>query len=129
LHVLLGTDSFFLPSKLPWSLLEKLCPSLVQTKHATKASTQELIGQIVTKITQQVRPPSIIEETNAIATHAAAALWRPLDSTEAETADRHREERNEANAQSYRSLMEALNLSSHDDRLQVASVRLKERYC
>ena len=123
LHVLLGNDSFFFPSKLSWPLLEKLCPSLARTKHATKASTQGLIEQIVSKITQQFHPPSIIEETNDIAAHAAAALWRPLDSSEVETDDRQRDKRNEANAQAYRNLMETLNRSLHNDRLQVFAGR------
>ncbi|CAF1939925.1 unnamed protein product [Rotaria magnacalcarata] len=120
LYVLLGNDSVFLPAKHSWSLLEKLWPSIAGTMHATKISTQNLLDQILEKIFKQFDTLAIIEDTNAISIRAAVALWRPLEPKEVKPYDQTREERNQANIQSYNNLMEALNSLYHGDRLQVA---------
>ncbi|CAF1410376.1 unnamed protein product, partial [Rotaria sordida] len=51
LYILLGNESFFLPTKHSWAMLEKLWPSIACTKHARKLSTQNLINCIMEKIT------------------------------------------------------------------------------
>ena len=61
------------------------------------------------KIGKQFDTPAITEDTNEGAIKAAADLWRPLAAQELQKRDRTREERNAANIQSYKNLMEALN--------------------
>lgn len=89
--------------------MEKLWPTLARTSHATKISTQNLIDRIMEKIGKQFDTPAITEDTNESAVKAAIDLWRPLAAEELQKRDRTREERNAANIQSYKNLMEALN--------------------
>ena len=97
--------------------MEKLWPTLAQTSHATKISTQNLIDRVMEKIGKQFDTPAITEDTNESAMKAAADLWRPLVAQELQTRDRVRDERNEANTRSYRNLMESLNKLFHGDPL------------
>ncbi|CAF3619241.1 unnamed protein product [Rotaria socialis] len=117
LYILLGNDSIFLPTIHSWRLHEKLWPSIARTMHATKTSTQNLIDQIVKRISKLFNTPAIIEDTNDTSIRAAAALWRPLEPKEMETCDKIREERNQQNIQSYKNLMKTLNSLLNDDRL------------
>ncbi|CAF3400805.1 unnamed protein product [Rotaria socialis] len=119
LYILLGNDSIFLPTIHSWRLHEKLWPSIARTMHATKTSTQNLIDQIVKRISKLFNTPAIIEDTNDTSIRAAAALWRPLEPKEMETCDKIREERNQQNIQSYNNLMKTLNSLLNDDRLCV----------
>ncbi|UJR17800.1 hypothetical protein I4U23_004699 [Adineta vaga] len=117
LYILLGTDFVFLPGKHSWKLLEKLWPSIAKTTHVTKTSTQDLILQIVYKISQQFDAPSIIEETNIAAIRAAAALWRPLDAQEMKISIENREKRTQENIQSYNNLIGDISFSTSDTHL------------
>ncbi|CAF2908164.1 unnamed protein product, partial [Rotaria sp. Silwood2] len=109
LYILLGNDSIFIPTKHSWTLLEKLWPSLTRTMHATKISTQKLLDRIMEKIGKQFDSPAIIEDTNDISIKTAIELWKPLETNELVSRDQMREERNQANIQSYNNLMETLN--------------------
>ena len=89
--------------------MEKLWPAISRTMHATKISTQKLIDRIMEKIGKQFDTPAITEDTNDISIKAAVELWRPLDAIELKSRDQLREERNQANIQSYNNLLETLN--------------------
>ncbi len=104
LYIILGNDSFFLPTKHSWIILEKLWPSIASTKHAMKLSTQNLINCIMEKMCKRFNTIAIIEETNEISRKAAVDLWRSLEKHD----NQIREERNQANIQSYNNLMEKL---------------------
>jgi hypothetical protein len=84
---------------------EKLWPSISRMTHANKLSTQNLIEEIDKKISKNFDTEAIIQYTNEMSKHAAAALWRSLESNEMRT----REESNQADTQSYNNLMETLN--------------------
>jgi hypothetical protein len=99
--------------------MEKLWPSLAHMNYAKKISTQNLIGNIIKKIHKQLIKKKLIENTNEISICAAAALWRPLDQSEIEIRNQKREERNQANIQSYTNLMEMLNSLFKDSTMQV----------
>ncbi|CAF1453615.1 unnamed protein product, partial [Adineta ricciae] len=114
LYILLGTDSFFLPEKRSWPLLEKLWPAIAYTEHATRASTQDLIMQIRQKIFERFNAPAIIEETNPRALRAAINLWRELESEEMKISNENRAKSNEENVQSYTNLMKVLSFTSND---------------
>lgn len=117
LYILLGNDSIFIPTKHSWTLLEKLWPVLARTMHATKLSTQKLLDRIMEKIGKQFDTPAIIEDTDDPSRKAAADLWRPLESHELQARDQMREERNQANIQSYTNLMETLNSLFYNHKL------------
>ncbi|CAF4762748.1 unnamed protein product [Rotaria sp. Silwood1] len=53
LYILLGDDSFFLPTKYSWTMKEKLWPSIARMAHANKISTQNLIDDIHEKICEE----------------------------------------------------------------------------
>ncbi|CAF4464691.1 unnamed protein product [Rotaria sp. Silwood2] len=53
LYILLGDDSFFLPTKYSWTMKEKLWPSIARMTHANKISTQNLIDDIHEKICEE----------------------------------------------------------------------------
>ncbi|CAF4273501.1 unnamed protein product, partial [Rotaria magnacalcarata] len=109
LYILLGNESIFIPTKHSWTLLEKLWPTLARTMHATKISTQKLLDRIMEKIGKQFDTPAIVEDTNDLSIKAAIELWRPLEAHELISREQMREERNQANIQSYNNLMETLN--------------------
>ncbi|UJR35822.1 hypothetical protein I4U23_028569 [Adineta vaga] len=109
LYILLGNDSIFIPTKHSWTLLEKLWPSLARTVHATKVSTQNLLDRIMEKIGKQFDTPAVTEDINDASVQAAISLWRPLEANELTFRDQLREERNQANIQSYNNVMETLN--------------------
>ncbi|CAF1134879.1 unnamed protein product [Rotaria sordida] len=111
LYILLGDDSFFLPTKYSWTMKEKLWPSIVRMAHANKISIQNLIDDIHEKICDEFVTQVIIQNTNEISIHAAIGLWHPLEPSEIET----RNESNQTDIQSYSNLIEALNLSLVDD--------------
>ncbi|CAF3616295.1 unnamed protein product [Rotaria sordida] len=111
LYILLGDDSFFLPTKYSWAMKEKLWPSIVRMAHANKISIQNLIDDIHEKICDEFVTQVIIQNTNEISIHAAIGLWHPLEPSEIET----RNESNQTDIQSYSNLIEALNLSLVDD--------------
>ncbi len=108
LYIIFGNDSLFLPTKHSWIILEKLWPSIACTKHAIKLSTQNLINCIMEKICKRFNTIAIIEDTNEISRKTAADLWHSLEKHELELSNRIREERNQANIQSYNNLMEKL---------------------
>ncbi len=115
MYILLGDDSFFLPTKYSWIVKEKLWPSIVRMPHTKKYSTQNLIANICYTISEKFVTELIIQNTNDMSMHAAAALWCPLEPSEMKT----REECNRANVQSYNNLMETLSSLLKDDTLQV----------
>jgi hypothetical protein len=90
---------------------EKLWPLISRMTHANKLSTQTLIGEISKNFVTQV----IIQNTNEMSKHAAAALSCPLEPNEMKT----REECNKADIQSYNNLMETLNSLLASNTLQV----------
>jgi hypothetical protein len=108
-------SSFFLPTKYSWTTKEKLWPSIARLTHAKKASTQKLIEVINKRICKEFVTEVIIQNTNEISMHAAAALWRPLEPNEAKM----REECSRTDIQSYNNLMEMLNSLLKGDTLQV----------
>ena len=117
LYILRGNDSLFIPTKHSWSLLEKLWPAIACTMHATKVSTQQLMDKIMEKIGKQFDSPAIIEDTNEQSRQFAVDLWRSLDEQELKSRDEIRENRNQANIQSYTNLMETLNSLLRGDTL------------
>lgn len=109
LYIILGNDSFFLPTKHSWIVLEKLWPALVCTKHATKITTQNLVHCIVEKIYKRFNNVAIVEYTDDISKQAAANLWRPLEEHELELNHRLHKKTIETNICSYKNLMEKLS--------------------
>jgi hypothetical protein len=91
---------------------EKLWPSIARVAHAKKSSIQDLIESIHEKICKEFATPVIIQYTNEISTHAAAALWHPLEAIE-------RKKCSQTDIASYNNLMETLNSFLVDDTLQV----------
>lgn len=77
--------------------------------HATKISTQNLLDRIMEKVGKQFDTPAIIEDTNDTSIKAAIELWRPLDEHELKSRDQMRQDRNEANIQSYNNLVKKLD--------------------
>jgi hypothetical protein len=84
---------------------EKLWPAIARMAHATKHSTQNLIKAIHENICEEYFTQVIIQCTNEISMHAAAALWHPLELNEIETHKRC----NQADILSYNNLMETLS--------------------
>lgn len=117
LYILLGNNSFFLPTKHSWSMIEKLWPAMARTTHAKKPTTQRLMDLINDTIDKQFDTQALVEDTNEISRKAAADLWRPLSGKEVELRDQLREERNQANIKSYNNLMETLNSLLRGDSL------------
>ena len=68
-------------------------------------------------IGKQFDTQALIEDTNEKSSQAAIDLWRPLEPHELQSRDRLREERNQANIQSYNNLMETLNSLLRGDSL------------
>ncbi len=115
MYILLGDDSFFLPTKYSWIMKEKLWPSIARMPHSKKRSTQNLIANIIKNISKKFVTEPIIQNSNDLSMHAAASLWRPLEPSEMKT----REESNRTNIQSYNNLMETLSSLLKGDTLQV----------
>lgn len=61
------------------------------------------------KIGKQFDTPAITEDTDEATMEAARNLWRPLTEIELVSRDQYREQRNQANIQSYLNLMEKFN--------------------
>ncbi|CAF3248683.1 unnamed protein product [Rotaria sp. Silwood2] len=104
-HILHGNYSFFFPTKYSWKMMNNLWPAIVSAKHVTKNSTQKLINDVSKRISKTFSTKDIIQNTNETAKHAAATLWRRLNSSEMKTC----EESNRTNIQLYNHLMETLN--------------------
>ena len=113
LYILLGNDSFFLPTEYSWIMKEKLWPSIVRITHANKISTRNLIEDITETIKEKFVTEVIIQNTNEISKNAAAALWRTLESNEMKIGEEH----NQVDFQSYNNLMEALSSLLKEDTL------------
>ncbi|CAF3768327.1 unnamed protein product [Rotaria sp. Silwood1] len=114
LYILLGNESFFLPTKHSWKILEKLWPSIACTKHARKLSTQNLINCIMEKIYKRFNSIAIIENINDISKQKAIDLWRKLEKHELDLYNRIHEKRIEININSYNNLMEKLASSFYN---------------
>jgi len=84
---------------------EKLWPIMARMAHGTKSSTQNLIGAIHKKICEEFFTQVIIQCVDEISTHAAAALWHPIEFNEIETHKRC----NQTDISSYNNLMETLS--------------------
>ncbi len=84
---------------------EKLWPSIVRIIHENKISTRNLIENISEKINENFITQVIIQNTNEISKHAAAALWRTLEPNKMKT----RQECNQTDIQSYNNIMETLS--------------------
>ncbi|CAF0768198.1 unnamed protein product [Adineta steineri] len=108
LHILLGNDSFFLPTEYSWAMKEKLWPSIVRITHENQISTRNLIEDITDKVNEKFVTEVIIQSTNEISKRAAAALWRTLDTNEMKVCY-------QTNIQSYNSLMETLSSLLNED--------------
>ncbi|CAF0928107.1 unnamed protein product [Adineta steineri] len=113
LYLLLGDDSFFLPTKYSWTIKEKLWPLIAHMNHTKKTSTQKLIEDIYKKICKQFATDIIIQNTNEKSICAAKTLWRSLEANEMQKI----EEYNQNNIQSYNRLMETLSLLLKDSSL------------
>ena len=81
---------------------EKVWPLIGRMTHANKISTHTLIEDIHKKVVKDFVTEIIIQNTNDISKHAAAALWRPLPPSETKTRD-------PIDIQSYTNLMETLS--------------------
>ncbi|CAF2134732.1 unnamed protein product [Rotaria magnacalcarata] len=109
LYILLGNDSFFLPTKISWSKMEKLWPSIASVNHSEKRSITNLIQRISHKIEKLFVTKEINQNANEESTRAAITLWCAIESKELETGNKLHEQQNLANTQSYNNLMEQLN--------------------
>jgi len=94
---------------------EKLWPSIARMNHAKKSSTHKLIEDTLKKIDDHYITQVIIQNTNEISMHAAAALWHSIEPSQLET----REKQNQADIESYNNLLETLNSLLNGDTLQV----------
>jgi len=94
---------------------EKLWPSIARMPHTKKRSTQNLIENINKNISKIFVTEPIIQNSNDLSIHAAAALWHPFEPSEMKT----REECNRTNIQMYNNLMEMLSSLLKGDTLQV----------
>jgi hypothetical protein len=92
---------------------EKLWPVIARMLHANKRSIPNLYGDISKKISKTFVTEPIIQNTNELSTHAAIALWHPLELSEMKT----REVYNQADIQSYNNLMETLSSLLKNDTL------------
>jgi hypothetical protein len=81
---------------------EKLWPLIGRITYANKMSTHTLIEDIHKKVVKDFVTGIIIQNTNDISKHAAAALWRPSPPNDTKTRDL-------ADIQSYTNLMETLS--------------------
>jgi macrodomain Ter protein organizer (MatP/YcbG family) len=115
LYILLGSKSFFLPTKCSWITKEKLWPAIARMTHVKKTSTQKLIEDIHQKICKDFASEVIIQNTNERSIDMAYTLWSSLGANERQTC----EESNRVNIESYNRLMESLNSLLHDVTLQV----------
>jgi hypothetical protein len=111
----MGDSSFILPVKYSWTMKEKLWPSIARMNHVKKSSTHKLIEDTLEKIDDHYITQVIIQNTNEISMHAAAALWRSIEPSQLET----RETQNQADIQSYNNLLETLNSLLNDNTSQV----------
>ncbi|CAF4525413.1 unnamed protein product [Rotaria magnacalcarata] len=119
LYILLGNDSFFLPTKISWSKMEKLWPSIASVNHSEKRSITNLIQRISHKIEKLFVTKEINQNANEESTRAAITLWCAIESKELETGNKLHEQQNLANTQSYNNLMEQLNSLITSNTLQV----------
>ncbi|CAF1351315.1 unnamed protein product [Rotaria magnacalcarata] len=85
LYILLGNDSFFLPTKISWSKMEKLWPSIASVNHSEKRSITNLIQRISHKIEKLFVTKEINQNANEESTRAAITLWCAIESKELET--------------------------------------------
>ncbi|CAF1048161.1 unnamed protein product [Adineta steineri] len=104
LYILLGNNSFFLPTQYSWEMKEKLWLSIAQMAPTNKSTIQHLIENITKKIYKTFVMEVIIQNTNEISIQAAALLWHPLETNEM----KRREEYNKNDIESYNNLMERL---------------------
>ena len=117
LYILLGNDTFFMPTKHSWTVLEKLWPALASSPHLNKPRVLELINFIMEKICKRFNSIAIIEETNEASKLAASRLWRSLNDQETVINSARHQERNESHTRSYRYLMEKLTSMIYNDTL------------
>jgi hypothetical protein len=87
---------------------EKLWPSIVRIIHGNKISTRNLIENISEKINENFITQVIIQNTNEISKHAAAALWRTLEPNKMKT---------QTDIQFYNNIMETLSSLLKEDTL------------
>jgi hypothetical protein len=92
---------------------EKLWPAIARMAHATRRSTQHLIQMIQKKISKEFFTQVILQRTDELSIHAAAALWHPLELNEIEMHKRC----NQTDISSYNNLMEILNSLLQNDTL------------
>ncbi|CAF4174719.1 unnamed protein product [Rotaria sp. Silwood2] len=112
LYILLGDDSFFLPTQHWWTMMERLWPSIVRLNHTNKLSITNVIDEISTKIIEEFHTPPLIENINKMSVDSAVTLWRQLNSGEMKIC----EEQHRNKIQSYNNLMEMLNTLLNDDK-------------
>ncbi|CAF4481758.1 unnamed protein product, partial [Rotaria socialis] len=96
LYILLGNDSFFLPTQISWSKMEKLWSSIASISHSEKRSIPGLIQRISHKIGKLFVTKEINQNANEESTRTAITLWRSLEPKELKTGNQVHEQQNQS---------------------------------
>ncbi|CAF1141433.1 unnamed protein product [Adineta ricciae] len=117
LYILLGNDTFFLPTKHSWSMMSKIWPLMVKINHTNRLSIQNLIERIRQNVEKDFEPLELSLDIGHDAQCAAVDLWHELENDELERSQQIRERQRESNLQSYHHLIDTLHSLLRDETL------------